>query len=228
MNEAFSGFDTPRRSTPLPEQFFTELLSQIDHLGELKLSLYAIRLHGLLPAPRPYFSRADLAADASFMAGLGANEAQQAQILDEALQRAVERRTLVRVDLAGGGPVYLLNSPRGRAAAQALAASGAASAGTTVPSSVRPNIFSLYEQNIGPLTPMLAEGLQEAEAEYPPDWIEDAIRIAVENNIRKWRYVDAILRSWHEKGRDERKDQQESEKDRRKYIQGEFSEFIEN
>ena len=40
----------------------------------------------------------------------------------------------------------------------------------------RPSIFSLYEQNIGLLTPLLAEQLVEAERRYPAGWIEDAAR----------------------------------------------------
>ena len=63
---------------------------------------------------------------------------------------------------------------------------------------------------------MIAETLRDAEQTYPADWLEDAIRIAVENNVRRWRYVDAILRSWKEEGRDEQ-DRQGTEKDRRRY-----------
>ena len=77
----------------------------------------------------------------------------------------------------------------------------------------RPNIFSLYEANIGPLTPMIADLLQEAEQTYPVYWIEQAMKIAVENNVRRWRYVEAILASWKERGRDEkdRRDAQEAD-----------------
>ena len=66
----------------------------------------------------------------------------------------------------------------------------------------RPNIYDLYEQNIGLLQPLLAEQLLEAERDYPREWIEDAFRIAVENNARNWRYIDAILRRWAAEGRD--------------------------
>jgi DnaD/phage-associated family protein len=91
-----------------------------------------------------------------------------------------------------------------------------------------PNAFQLYEEHIGPLTPMIAETLRDAEKTFPARWIEDAIRIAVENNVRRWNYVAAILRSWQEGGRDDRKDRRDSEKDRRRYVEGEFSDFIEH
>jgi len=87
----------------------------------------------------------------------------------------------------------------------------------------RPNIYHLYEENVGPLTPLIADSLREAEAEFPDDWVEDAFRIAVENNKRSWRYIQAILHRWHEKGRNERKqqDRRDTEKDRRRYAEWE-------
>jgi len=61
---------------------------------------------------------------------------------------------------------YFLNSPRGRAAAEAFQrAIGAPRAGEARPIE-RPNIFKLYEENIGPLTPIIADMLREAEKEY--------------------------------------------------------------
>ena len=66
----------------------------------------------------------------------------------------------------------------------------------------RPNIFVLYEQNIGPLTPLLAEELMEAEDTYPAAWIEDAFREAVELNKRSWRYIQRILERWAAEGKD--------------------------
>ncbi|MBI2976543.1 MAG: primosomal replication protein N, partial [Chloroflexi bacterium] len=39
--KGFSGFPSSKvRSTPVPNPFFSELLPQIDHLGELKVTLY--------------------------------------------------------------------------------------------------------------------------------------------------------------------------------------------
>ncbi len=91
-----------------------------------------------------------------------------------------------------------------------------------------PNIFRLYEEHIGPLTPMIAEALGDAEDTYPPIWIEEAVRIAVENNKRSWRYVEAILERWQQEGRDERKDKRYAEKNGREYTEGKYSDFIEH
>lgn len=59
-----------------------------------------------------------------------------------------------------------------------------------------PNIYALYEQNIGQITIMIAEELKDAEAEFPAEWIAEAISIAVKNNTRKWSYARAILNRW--------------------------------
>src|SRR5574337_591653 len=67
----------------------------------------------------------------------------------------------------------------------------------------RPNIFALYEQNIGMLPPLLAEELREAAETYPPEWIEEAFRLAVQQNKRRWSYIRAILKRWHSDGKGE-------------------------
>jgi DnaD/phage-associated family protein len=65
---------------------------------------------------------------------------------------------------------------------------------------LRSNIFKLYEQNFGALTPMIADALKDAEATYPAEWIENAMTEAVENNKRNWKYVEAILKRWQVDG----------------------------
>jgi len=90
----------------------------------------------------------------------------------------------------------------------------------------RPNLFTLYEQNIGALTPMLAEVLRDAEKEYPAAWIEEAIREAVEHNARSWKYIAAILERWKKEGKGGGKPP--SEEDRKRYVEGEYADFIEH
>ena len=81
-------------------------------------------------------------------------------------------------------------------------ASGTASVPVHVQVQVeRPNIFVLYEQNIGLLSPLIADQLRDAAEQYPPEWIEAAFREAVQHNKRKWSYISAILRRWETEGR---------------------------
>jgi len=40
--------------------------------------------------------------------------------------------------------------------------------------------LNLYETHIGIITPMMAEQLKQDEIDFPAEWIEDAVREAVE------------------------------------------------
>ena len=226
---SFVGFPSGKvHMTPVPDPFFRELLPEINHLGEMKVTLYAIWFLDHLEAPVRYLNHADFAGDERLVKGLGADG------LADALERAVQRGTLLRAQAAGSSleeAFYFLNTPRGRAAVLAIQnGEWRPNLEKHPPVSLdveRPNIFRLYEENIGPLTPMVADMLREAEQTYAFDWIEEAIRIAVQNNVRRWKYVEAILRSWQEEGRDGT-NRRDAEKDRRRYIEGEFADYIEH
>ena len=66
----------------------------------------------------------------------------------------------------------------------------------------RSNIFQLYEQNVGMLTPLIVEELSEAERRYAGDWIEEAFRQAVAYNRRNWKYIQRILERWASEGKE--------------------------
>ena len=222
--------------TSIPDPFFRQLLPQIDHLGELKVTLYAFwRLDRMEGAFR-YLQR-DTLIDDEHLLRLFKDDPDQpaAEEIEDALQRCLDRGTLLKATLefeAGPADFFFLNTPKGRAAIQAIESGEWRHSGDpTSPLEVivsTPTIYQLYEENIGPLTPMIAETLQDAEDTYPGQWIEEAVRIAVENNARSWSYVEAILKRWQEGGRDERKDRRDTEKDRRSYVEGELSDFIEH
>jgi len=228
----FTGFPPGKtRLTPLPAAFFSELLPQIDDLSELKVTLYAFWLLDRMEGEFRFFRASDLTEDERLLEGLAKNRRQALTNLQDALERAVQRGSLLRVNLGEEDSLYFLNTPRGRAAVAAL------QNGEWSPEDIqrpevrlmleRPNIFRLYEENIGPLTPLIAETLEEAEKTYPVEWIEEAIRAAVESNVRRWRYVEAILRARLERSEHEA-NRGKSEKDRRRYIQGEYGEFVEH
>jgi DnaD/phage-associated family protein len=62
------------------------------------------------------------------------------------------------------------------------------------------SIFSLYESEIGIITPMIAEEIIEAEKIYPIDWFQAAFQEAARNNKRSWAYAKAILKRWSKEG----------------------------
>jgi DnaD/phage-associated family protein len=228
--KAFTGFtSTPNQSpTPMPPAFFSELLPEIDHLAELKVTLYCIWFLFQQEGGIRFITSADFQADESLMRGLAETPQAQNNALQEGLERAVARGTLLRAYTADHQPLYFLNTERGRATIKGLE-KGAWSPQDIPHAPVRltpdrPNIFRLYEENIGALTPMIADALEDAEKIYPTQWIEDAFRIAVENNVRRWRYIEAILKSWQEEQRDgtNRRDSQEN---RQRYVQGKYGDI---
>jgi len=231
----FGGFPPGKvRFTPIPAQFFSDLLPEIDHLGEMKVTLYALWFLERQEGSLRYITYEDFAGDQRLLAGLTGSGQNELEYLTDALGRAVRRGTLLeaRGDQASpDGAIYFLNSPRGRAAYQALQEGKWSPDGQSHSQALlemeRPNIYKLYEENVGPLTPMIADLLRDAEKSYPYDWIEEAIAKAVQNNARKWSYIQAILRSWQEEGRDGT-NRQDSQKDNRSYTDGELGYLIDH
>ena len=223
----FEGLPAKVNFDRLPSPFFSELLPLIDDLGELKVTLYVLWRLDRMAGDFRYLMESDFLADSRFISGLAGSPEGGAATLKESLSRCVNRGSLLRAEIRqkdGISTLYFFNSPKGRAALEAIQNGSwrpaEADAESAVPIELvpeRPSIYQLYEENIGPLTPLLAEALGDAEDEYPANWIEEAVRIAVEKNVRNWRYVEAILRRWHERGYDVREDRRDTEKSRQEY-----------
>ncbi|HXV43360.1 MAG TPA: DnaD domain protein [Anaerolineae bacterium] len=207
--EKFNGFPAGElRFTSVPDLFFARLLPEIDSLAELKVTLHFLWVH--YRQARQVIARNELLADETLVHSLALLDEDIEHALTQGLTRAVERGTLLyaRVeDEAGLHDLYFLNSERGRQA-QAKVEAGemgvvAVSGAEIVTPTKRANIFDLYEANIGLLSPIIVDELKDAEATYPQIWIEDAFKIAVENNVRKWSYIRAILQRMAIAGRDD-------------------------
>jgi len=145
------------------------------------------------------------------------------------LEKAVKRGSMLRSQHEAD-VFYFLNSPRGRAAAEAFSKGQWRESAKilSAPPVERPNVFKLYEENIGALTPLIADTLKDAEETYQAEWIAEAIELAVKNNKRNWKYCEAILKRWKEEGRAEKQDRRNAEEDRGKYVKGKYSDFIEH
>ena len=209
----FTGFPGGALATAIPNLFFTAVLPRISDPAELVVSVYFFFAHRRKKEQPRFLTYAELAADDILVAAL---DSLGEGALRRGLDGAVERGTLLRLDVeredpAGGqkGQVhelYFLNTAAGRKEAAAIEA-GQQDLGRLLPPppeppELKPNIFDLYEQHIGPLTPMIAEYLKDAEEEYPADWFEPAFQIAAEQNKRSWSYIAAILRRWQAEGPD--------------------------
>ncbi len=220
--KTFSGFPSGKVAiVGIPRLVFSRLVPLIDDLGELKLTMHVLwRLSEQRGGVR-YVTFDDLASDKVLLSSLADTSSDRLALhrLRTALDRAVERGTLLRADppkTMKKDTLYFANTPKGRAAAESVARGDWPE---DIEDTTRPNIFTLYEQNIGILTPLIAEELREAEESYPASWVEDAFREAVDLNRRSWRYIHAILERWTTEGRDEDRSRRSDEADRRRYLE---------
>jgi DnaD/phage-associated family protein len=220
----FQGFSDSETFAQIPDSFFRHLLNGVDDVGELKVTLYALWRIGSMEG-RVHFLR-------------GQDFAACVPDPGPALEKAVKRGSLLKAFPPASSQelqnkedaLYFLNTPRGRAAAAAFAQGQwlPDAADSIHPPPERPNIFKLYEENIGPLTPLIADALKDAEQTYPPAWVAEALGTAVKNNKRNWKYVEAILRRWKEEGHAKKQDTRDAQEDGRRYAEGEFADFIEH
>jgi DnaD/phage-associated family protein len=211
----FAGFPVGKtRFTSIPDLFFSELVPSIGDADELRLTLFMFWFLNRQQGYPRYMTLTELEAEGLLLSTLradGADSAVAIERLHAAVERAVARGTLLRLrieDQEGHCDYLFMNTPQGRRAVAQV------HAGELLLERVgrvrephverpRPSIFSLYEQNIGLLQPLLAEELAAAERDYPQEWIEDAFRLAAEQNARNWRYIRAILERWARDGKDD-------------------------
>jgi DnaD/phage-associated family protein len=192
----------------VPSVFFSRLLPQVRRPEELVVSLYLLYLHGRRRGWPRLFTLGELAAHRGLMQALAnLGEAPPEGALAVGLSWAEAHGVAVRVPVREGeraAEAYMLSFPANRRAFDALA--GREPRLEAPPPAAEPaetpNVFALYEENIGAITPLIADDLQDAEARYPPQWIAAAFKEAVSLNKRSWRYVHSILRRWEAEGPD--------------------------
>ncbi|MBI4188345.1 MAG: DnaD domain protein [Chloroflexi bacterium] len=234
----FSGFPARMQFTPIPNLFFSSVLPDIDDIAELKVTLHIFwSLYPKRGSPR-FTTYRELLGDKSLMSSLRGSAKPPEEILRDALAMAVKRGTIIHLALSRDGTaedVYFLNTESDRRAVDKirngeLALAGLKAGGQAYPevdTEPLPDIFTLYEENIGMLTPMIAEELREAEKVYPEGWIGDAIKEAVNQGKRKWSYISAVLESWSTEGKTDGTYQRDFKKaDPDKYIKGKYGHIV--
>lgn len=203
----FQGFPGMAKATAIPNLFFATVLPRMKEPGEVLAFLWASRLVQEQRGEARYVTAAKVwsepGAAASFEACGGGRAG-----LERGLDACARLAALLALRLTGGGrdeTVYFVNNPQSRrAVARARAGELRLEPETTVHEVAfeqRPDIFRIYEEHIGTLTPFVAERLLEAAERYPDHWIVDAFREAAELNARNWRYVERILENWDREGR---------------------------
>jgi DnaD/phage-associated family protein len=221
----FTGFVQGTRATAVPDPMLGSLLEQIQDLAELKVVLRGVWLRNQKKGSfRPVFIE-EFLSDRVLLRGLAGDETSPEQRILRGLALAVQHKvflycpagdeqptaanapaaashdelfllnthedrevlTLLRLEASGDFPAVVISAPGGLA---------------EPPPEARPNIFALFEDNIGTIGPVIAELLKAAEAQYPATWIAEAFGIAIAQNKRSWAYIEAILRRWTAEGKD--------------------------
>ena len=231
-----SSLQLPDRFISLPDSFFTQVLPKIRDLAELKAVLYIFYLilrkqeypfasghsesftschsdpersegeesHAAQGGPR-FVTYKDLKTEICRL-----SDELKEETLRQALNSAVEHGTLLHSTLNIKGVLEDVYSPT-----------------VDIRQPSAGNIFTLYEQNIGIITPIIAEELEEADKLYPPRWIEEAFREAVTLNKRSWKYIARILERWASEGKDSGEHKGDIKKGGPdKYIKGRYGHLV--
>ncbi|MCH7706322.1 MAG: DnaD domain protein [Chloroflexi bacterium] len=205
-----SGFPRDTRYTPVPSPLLGELLREVQSVEELKCTLRVVGMVHQRRSRGSAVSVAELMADPVLTEALAGQTGGARDATMRGVAEAVARGTLLRSgdgDAQSSEALLFVNDEPGRRAMSLMAQGGSAryatedvpAAGASTDS--RPNIFALYEENIGSLTPLLAEELKEAEETYPQSWVKEAFKEAVTHNHRSWRYIARILERWAAEGK---------------------------
>jgi DNA replication protein len=233
MNE-FKGFPARMQFTPIPNILFSSLLPQIEDTAELKVLLYIFHLLYNKKGNLRFVSMNELAGQAGLMNSFKESFTEN---LEKTLGELVRKGAILPLPVEKAGvkqELYFLNSE----ANQLLIARikngeiGIPGLEPVIPVSrvieSPADIYSLYEQNIGLLTPLIADELKEAVKHYPESWIKEAIGEAAALNKRNWRYCARILEHWATEGKDDgthrRNITQNTDPD--KYVRGKYGHMV--
>ena len=200
-----------RNYIPIPVELTSSLLRDIDSYEEFKCTLRIFSLIFSLHPKRLWISFEELVTDPVLIESIPVENIQKkTEVIIKAIYAAEKRQTIIireKVKNQIQNSVILIND---KVSNELLKRKDIGTLGkgldleqTDFQSGQKPqsNIYKLYEDNIGQLTPLLAEELKLAEKNYPSSWIEEAIIEAVKNNIRNWKYISSILNRWQIEGR---------------------------
>jgi DNA replication protein len=236
-DSSFGGFPARVEVTPLPNVFFSEVLLIVNNLLELKAVMQVFFLLSRKKGYPRFISLSELSGNAVIAAELRSITGDSDALLRNALESAVKHGILLHVPIGVEGKsddAYFINNQAEKDTISKIISGTLKIPSVEIrvleePASEQPrDIYSLYERNIGMLTPILAEELQEAEHRYPPEWIQEAFREALRSNVRNWKYIHGILKRWDREGRKDGKPVGDSQKegDPDKYIRGKYGHMV--
>jgi DNA replication protein len=225
------------QSIYVPSWFFHDIIQQVKDRNELIILLLIIHLIRQKKVYPGFIAADEIINDVLLRRNINSNDAGLGRLIDKALSNAVDYGMLLKVTCKTGGKakdIYFMNTAGSQNTidkfnAGKITLKGIESevAGLS-PKEEISNIYSLYEQNIGMLTPIIAEQLKLAEKTYPANWIQDAFHEAVDLNKRNWRYIQRILENWATEGKSDGTNRRNIEKDKDpdRFIRGKYGHMV--
>ncbi len=238
VGEQFSGFAGKTDITPIPNILINKLIPEIDNILEIKVLLHIFWLLSRKRGYPQYITFTELLNDPVIMECIPVDKLDsKGEMLKSALDSGVKHNIILYEKFKRGGnseDAYFINSESGRNAIEKIRRGDFAdieyqfTRQVETQAQLLPDIFTLYEQNIGIITPIIADELKEVEQLYPVSWIESAIKEAVSLNKRNWRYIVRILERWAVEGKDDGKSRGhfKKETDTNKYIKGKYGHLV--
>ncbi|MDG1839285.1 MAG: DnaD domain protein [Dehalococcoidia bacterium] len=200
-------FHTGQAVIPVPVQFFTEILLNIEDEAELRVALYIWYAITRKVGGQRFILESDITNDpllANWFTHKGGTER-----LLSSIDLTRKRGLFIGAELPNKDFVLLPNDEAGQRLLDRFIMDSEVlhdQVQATTPvrnqtTSARSPVAIKYEQEIGIITPSIATTLQNSESRYPMNWILEAISVAAESNARSWRYVQTILENWQKNGR---------------------------
>ena len=230
----FKGFPAKMQFTPIPNIVFSSLLPLITDISELKVLLHVFALIYPKKGSLKFVSFKELLSHTD----LADNSKESPEKdLRQILEALIKKEAILQLAVKNGETsedIFFLNNETNRKAIEKLRS------GNIILPDLKPvlpvpvnlpelaDIFTLYEENVGMLTPLIAEELREAGKQYPESWIREAIKEAVTMNKRNWRYIARILEHWSIEGKDDGTYRGNLKKntDPDKYIKGKYGHIV--
>ncbi|HEX7475730.1 MAG TPA: DnaD domain protein [Dehalococcoidales bacterium] len=236
MNE-FKGFPARMQYTAIPNIVFSAILPQINDLVELKVLFHVLAIIYLKKGAFRSVGLSELVNDAGLAFDLNDSPTYTSDKVSQALASLETKNVILHFVLTVNGHAqdwYCLNTEANKLTIQRIRQGEILGPETQDEKASRVivepprDIFSLYEENIGMLTPLIAEELKEAEKNFPATWIGDAIKEAVTLNKRNWRYILRILENWSAQGKDSgtHRGNLKTATDPDKYIRGKYGHMV--
>ena len=229
----YDGFPEKAEVIPVPSLYITGVVPAVRDIAELKVTLYIFWLVSRRRGYPPLVTFDELVRT-----DITGNNQPENETLTMALKNAVEHGVLLSITFERNDNIetaYCINTPANREAIDKIRR-GEIVLPDLVPVKdpgekaipVR-DIYSLYEQNIGMITPMVADKLKEAEESYSAEWIQEAFKEAVLNNKRNWKYIERILERWATEGKDDGKSGRyfKKERDPNRFVRGKYGHMVE-